>query len=132
MSLSPLLNASPVIQIHAFAALAALALGIVQMAAPKGTFPHRVMGYVWAALMLTIAGSSLWIKRPGWWMGFGPIHVLSAYVLVAVPIAVMRARQGRIGSHSKTMIGLFLGALIVAGLFTFVPGRIMHAVLFGA
>lgn len=29
------------------------------------------------------------------------------------------------------MISLFLGALVVAGLFTFVPGRIMHAIAFG-
>jgi uncharacterized membrane protein len=131
MSLAPLLNAAPVIQVHAFAAITALCLGIVQLAAPKGTLPHRTLGYVWAALMMTIAGSSLWITRPGWWMGYGPIHILSFYVLIAVPVAIMRARQGRIGSHSKTMTGVFLGALVVAGLFTFVPGRIMHTVLFG-
>ena len=29
------------------------------------------------------------------------------------------------------MISIFAGALIVAGLFTFVPGRIMHVVAFG-
>jgi len=29
------------------------------------------------------------------------------------------------------MILIFSGALVIAGLFTFVPGRIMHAVLFG-
>jgi uncharacterized membrane protein len=29
------------------------------------------------------------------------------------------------------MIGIFCGALVIAGLFTLVPGRIMHAVLFG-
>jgi uncharacterized membrane protein len=29
------------------------------------------------------------------------------------------------------MIGLFGGALVVAGLLTFLPGRIMHAVAFG-
>jgi uncharacterized membrane protein len=29
------------------------------------------------------------------------------------------------------MIGIFAGALVVAGLFTLVPGRIMHAVVFG-
>jgi uncharacterized membrane protein len=28
-------------------------------------------------------------------------------------------------------LGMFFGALVIAGLFTFVPGRIMHAVLFG-
>jgi uncharacterized membrane protein len=29
------------------------------------------------------------------------------------------------------MILLFTGALVVAGLFTLLPGRIMHAVVFG-
>jgi uncharacterized membrane protein len=29
------------------------------------------------------------------------------------------------------MVGLFTGAPVIAGLFTFWPGRIMHAVLFG-
>ena len=29
------------------------------------------------------------------------------------------------------MIMIFAGALVIAGLFTFVPGRIMHAVVFG-
>ena len=30
-----------------------------------------------------------------------------------------------------TMIFLFSGALVIAGLFTILPGRIMHKVLFG-
>jgi uncharacterized membrane protein len=29
------------------------------------------------------------------------------------------------------MILIFTGALVIAGLFTFVPGRIMHSVVFG-
>ena len=29
------------------------------------------------------------------------------------------------------MIGIFFGALVIAGLFTLMPGRIMHAVVFG-
>ena len=29
------------------------------------------------------------------------------------------------------MIGIFFGALVIAGAFTLVPGRIMHAVVFG-
>jgi uncharacterized membrane protein len=47
MSLAPLLNANPTIQIHAFAAMAALAIGVVQLSAPKGTLPHRAIGAVW-------------------------------------------------------------------------------------
>jgi uncharacterized membrane protein len=30
------------------------------------------------------------------------------------------------------MIFIFAGALVVAGLFTLLPGRIMHRVIFGA
>ncbi len=44
MSLAPLLNAAPAIQVHGFAALAAFVLGAVQLAAPKGTLPHRTLG----------------------------------------------------------------------------------------
>ena len=43
MSLAPLLDAAPAIPLHAFAAMAAFALGLVQFAAPKGTLPHRTV-----------------------------------------------------------------------------------------
>jgi uncharacterized membrane protein len=29
------------------------------------------------------------------------------------------------------MTSIFFGALIIAGVFTFLPGRVMHAVVFG-
>jgi uncharacterized membrane protein len=29
------------------------------------------------------------------------------------------------------MVSIFVGALMIAGLFTLVPGRIIHAVVFG-
>jgi uncharacterized membrane protein len=38
MSLTPLLNADPHIQVHAFAAMAAFALGVVQLTAPRARF----------------------------------------------------------------------------------------------
>ena len=31
--------------------MAAFALGIVQFAAPKGTLPHRTIGWIWVLLM---------------------------------------------------------------------------------
>jgi uncharacterized membrane protein len=34
--------------------------------------------------------------------------------------------------HRQAMIGLFGGALVIAGLFTLAPGRIMDKVLFGS
>ena len=52
MTLAPLLDASPAIQLHTFAAIAAFGLGLVQFTAPKGTLPHRAIGWVWAGLMV--------------------------------------------------------------------------------
>jgi hypothetical protein len=64
VSLAPLLNAAPATQLHAVAALAAFGLGAVQFAAPKGTLPHRNIGWVWVALMVTVAGELVLDPRP--------------------------------------------------------------------
>lgn len=131
MNLAPLLQASPVIQVHAFAAMSAFALGAVQLAAPKGTLPHRTIGWIWVTLMAVIAGSSFWIHSIRLVGPFSPIHILSIFTLVMLPLGVLAAHRHRVERHRKTMIGIFVGALVIAGLFTFVPGRIMYAVAFG-
>jgi uncharacterized membrane protein len=131
VSLAPLLNAAPAIQVHAFAAMAAFALGIVQLAAPKGTLPHRTVGWIWVVLMVIVAATSFWIHDLRVWGPWSPIHLLSIFTLAMLPLAVLHARSHRVGSHRNAMIGIFTGALVIAGLFTFVPGRIMHAVAFG-
>lgn len=131
MSLGPLLSAPPPIPWHAFAALTALVLGGTQLALPKGTTRHRVMGYAWAALMLVIAISSFWIQQIRLIGPFSPIHILSIIVLVTVPLAVWHAHMHRIAKHRRVMISLYVFALIGAGVFTLLPGRIMHAVVFG-
>jgi uncharacterized membrane protein len=131
VSLAPLLNAGPAIQLHACAALAAFGLGAAQLAAPKGTLPHRAVGWAWVMLMVIVAGSSFWIHELRVWGPWSPIHLLSIYTLAMLPLAAMHARRHRVEKHRKAMIAIFVGALVVAGLFTFWPGRIMHAVLFG-
>jgi uncharacterized membrane protein len=131
MSLAPLLNASLAIQIHAFAAMAAFTLGVVQLSAAKGTLPHRTLGWVWVALMVVVAVSTFWISVHPVWGQWSPIHVLSIVTLVMLPLGVYYARRRKLIGHRLTMTGIFLGALVIAGLFTFVPGRIMHTVAFG-
>jgi uncharacterized membrane protein len=131
MSLQPLLDAAPVVQAHAFAAMGAFALGIVQLAAPKGTLPHRTIGYIWVALMLVICVTSFWIRDLRVWGPWSPIHLLSIFTLATLPFAILHARRHRVTQHRNAMIAMFAGALLIAGLFTFVPGRIMHAVAFG-
>jgi uncharacterized membrane protein len=49
-----------------------------------------------------------------------------------LPIGVLAAHRHEVERHRRTMIGLFFGALVIAGLFTLWPGRIMHAVVFGS
>lgn len=131
MTLQPLLDAAPAIQIHAFAAMAAFALGFIQFAAPKGTLPHRTIGFVWVALMIVICVTSFWIQDLRVWGPWSPIHLLSIFTLATLPFAILHARRHRVTQHRNAMLAMFAGALLIAGLFTFVPGRIMHAVAFG-
>jgi uncharacterized membrane protein len=131
MSLDPLLAASPAIKVHAFAAMAAFALGIVQFAAPKGTLPHRTLGWIWVALMVLVSISAFFIQEIRLWGRWSPIHLLAILTLVMLPLGVGYARLHKVRWHRYTMTGIFIGALLVAGAFTFVPGRIMHAVLLG-
>ena len=131
MSLAPLLEAPLAIQLHAFAAMSAFVLGLLQFAAPKGTLSHRMVGFIWLALMLAVAASSFWIHEIRMWGDWSPIHLISFYVLIMVPVAVYYARHHNVRGHARTVIGMFLGGLVIAGLFTVVPGRLMHAVTFG-
>jgi uncharacterized membrane protein len=131
MTLAPLLDASAAIQIHAFSAIAAFGLGLVQFAAPKGTLPHRTVGWTWVTLMAIVCISSFFIHELRIWGEWSPIHLLSIWTLLVLPVAVLRAHRLEVPRHKKAMVSLFAGALVIAGLFTFWPGRIMHAVLFG-
>ena len=131
MTLAPLLDAPAVIQAHAYFALAAIVVGAVQFAAPKGTLPHRSVGWLWVSLMMLVAGTSLFIHTIRLWGPWSPIHLLSLFTLAIVPFAVWRARSHDVAGHRATMMWTYGLALIAAGLFTLAPGRIMHAVLFG-
>lgn len=124
MTLAPLLSASPAIKLHAFAAMAAFALGAVQLAAPKGTLPHRTLGWIFAALMVVVAVSS----RPSQhhirlWGPFSPIHLLSIFTLITLPMGVWSAHRHRVRHHRRAMQGLFFGRPVFAGLLTFLPAH---------
>ena len=131
MTLTPILQSTLAIQLHVLAAAIATVLGLVQFAGVKGTMVHRVIGYGWVVSMAAVAITSFWIFEFRFIGPWSPIHLLSIGVLIALPFAVFHARRGRIDDHRSAMIWMFLGALAVAGFFTFLPGRIMHAVIFG-
>jgi len=131
MSIDPLFQAGPTVFFHAGAALVALLIGLLQIFGPKGTMAHRILGWCWVLLLASVAVSSFWIHGLCLIGPFSPIHILSILTLIMLPLGVLRARRHRIMAHKKTMTGIFFGALVLAGLFTLLPGRVMHAVVFG-
>jgi len=131
MSLAPLLSAPLAIQLHAFAAMAAFVLGIIQLAAPKGTLPHRTIGWIWVGLILIVCATALFIHEIRLVGPWSPIHLLAVLTVFAVFMAVRHARRHEVAQHGRVMAITFFGGLIIAGAFTFLPGRIMYEVTFG-
>lgn len=131
MNFDALFSAAQPIPVHAVLALAAVVIGAVQFCLPKGTFWHRTMGYVWVVSMFVVAASSFFINEFRWFGPFGPIHLLSFLVLFSLWRGITYARKKAISAHKKTMVLLYFLSLLLAGAFTFLPGRIMHTVLFG-
>ncbi|MCA3179252.1 MAG: DUF2306 domain-containing protein [Burkholderiaceae bacterium] len=126
----------PAIAVHVIAASLALALGAWVLLARKGTPMHRLAGRAWAlAMAVTAAGSFaieakvLSVDTP---LGrFGPIHLLSAFVLYQLARAIAAIRAGDVGLHRRAMTGSFAG-LAIAGIFTVLPGRTLGAWLAAA
>jgi uncharacterized membrane protein len=131
VSLEPLWADGPVVAVHALLALAAMVAGATQLALPKGTPLHRAVGVGWTGAMAVVAASSFLIHEFRMVGPFSPIHLLSLLVLVSLWQAVRAARAGNIRRHKWIMVQLYGFALILTGAFTLLPGRTMHAVLFG-
>ncbi len=132
MTLTPLLHADPAIQIHAFSAIAAALIGAFVLWRRKGTLWHKMLGRLWVALMLVTATSALFIHEIKLIGPFSPIHLFSLFTYIGVGQglhAVIVRRDVR--RHRAEMQGVYIGALMLAGAFTFLPGRRMHQVVFG-
>lgn len=120
----------PMVQVHILFAVAAFLLGPVALLRRSRDRVHKGAGYLWVLAMTGTAVSSFWIHGFTVVGPFGPIHLLSLYVLWGLWQGVRHARAGDIAAHRATMRGLYLGAMLGAGLFTLLPGRRMSAMLF--
>lgn len=107
---------------HLTTVLLAVPLGISQLILPKGTFRHRTVGYIWIGLMVVTSLVSFAIHTiiPH---SLSPIHLFSVLTLVLAPQIVFFARTGRVAKHRGAVLGIMIGGLAIAGLFTFLPGR---------
>lgn len=128
MSLDPFLAESTNLQLHLLAALAALGLGGLILALRKGTRLHKALGRVWVAAMLLVAIRSFWITGLAGEGNWSMIHLLSAWTIVSLAVAIWAIRTGRRRTHAGFMVGVFLGA-VGAGAGALIPGRLISQIL---
>jgi uncharacterized membrane protein len=126
-----LIHTRPLIALHLFAALLALAVGAAVMLRRKGTVNHKALGWFWAILMFTVALTSVFIRDYGLpnIAGYTPIHLFTVLTAVMLPIGIVQIRRGNVSVHRKVMTRLFYGACVTAGLFTLLPNRFLGSLL---
>ena len=124
-----LFNETHPIPIHAIKAMIAIILVGIQLSMKKGGTIHKLLGRIWVALMLIVAITSFFIHETKMWGDYSPIHLLSLWTIFILGVGGYYARARNIKRHKQTMIALYFFALIVAGFFTLMPGRIMHQIL---
>ena len=119
------------IPLHAIAAMIAIILGGIQLYMKKGGTIHKFLGRAWVGLMLIVSVSSFFIHKINFWGAYSPIHLLSLWTIVTIGLAIYFVRVGNIKRHKQVMIALYGFALILTGLFTLMPGRVMYQIAFG-
>lgn len=131
MTLAPILNANLAVQVHVTAVCVAIVLTPIQLLLERGSKAHRLVGRIWMMAFALTALSSFFIYTIRWLGPFSPLHILSVIALVSLFNAYRAARRGDIENHRWTILSLIVFALLGAGIFTLLPGRIMHDVVLG-
>lgn len=112
------------IWLHLATAALILALTPVILLGRKGDRRHRQLGWVWVAAMFGTALVSLAIPPAGGAL-VSPISLLSVFVIVQAPRVVLAARAHQVAAHRQRVRGLVIGALLIAGFFTFPFNRLL-------
>ncbi len=120
---------------HLITVIPCFIIGTLLLLIQKGTAIHISFGRIYMVLMLITATITLFMPAqvgPTLFNHFGWIHSFSFLTLYTVPTAYIAIKKKNIKSHKRKMILLYFGAIIIAGAFTFTPGRYLHDVFFGA
>jgi len=120
---------------HLATVLPCVVMGAALFAMKKGTPVHKTTGKVYMILMIITAIITLFMPAqvgPQLFNHFGWIHAFSLLALYSTPKAYFAIRRGDVKTHQRSMIGLYIGGIMIAGGFTLAPGRYLHALLFGA
>lgn len=121
---------SPQIIVHLAAALSATVLGPLaiwaRLSGKQRPKLHRAFGYAWVTMMLITAISAIFIKSNfAFWLHFSWIHLLIPVTLFGLFGAFWFLAKGNIRGHRITMINVYVGACLIAGGFTLLPGRFL-------
>jgi uncharacterized membrane protein len=120
--------------LHLITVVPCFVMGTVLLLIKKGTTIHKRIGKWYMILMMITALVTLFMPAdigPRLLNHFGWIHSFSVLTIYTVPTAYIAVKKGQIKSHKRKMILLYLGAIIIAGGFTFSPGRYLHELFFG-
>ena len=133
MTLDPILTAPPQVQAHIALALVAILTGPLALFRRSRDRIHRTAGMIWVAAMAGLAATGLMIEtHMALAIGpFGPIHLLSLLVFWNLARGILFLARGQARAHGETMRGLYIQALIFAGILTFLPGRTFNRAFLG-
>ena len=122
---------------HITFALAAVPVGVYVFLTKKGTARHKLAGRFWVALLTIVSMSAISIQsiNPG---HYSLIHLLIPFTIGSLIYSIWNIRRFKVTrlqkyryAHMYSMIGVYVGALLIAGAFTLLPGRLLHGVVFG-
>lgn len=116
--------------IHLVTVIPAIPLGLYVLLSRKGTPTHKALGKFWLVLMGVTAIAALFIRQinDG---SFSFIHLFVPLTLVGIWQVIASARAGRIADHRRHVVSMYIGALLIAGFTSFIPGRAMWHWLVG-
>lgn len=126
-----------IIYIHAFFALLAVPLGLFVFLTKKGTKQHRLIGRIWVLFLSIVSITAIFIQviNPG---QYSPIHLLIPFTLGSLIYSIWNIKKFKRTkiqrykyAHMYSMISAYVGALLIAGAFTLMPGRFFHEIIFG-
>lgn len=127
------MNYIDLMYLHLATVVPAFVIGTILLIIKKGTKTHKYFGRIYMGLMLITACITLFMPAevgPRFLNHFGWIHSFSFLTIYTVPTAYWAIKKGNVKSHKRKMILLYFGAIIIAGGFTFFPGRYLHKFFF--
>jgi uncharacterized membrane protein len=131
MNLGVVAEAPLTVKIHMATVIPAFFIGTwLIFFSTKGARFHRTLGVVYLTLMTVTAIDALFVRviDPG---RLSLIHLFVPLTLFGVLTTILALKRGNVAAHQRSMVGVYIGGLLIAGAFTFAPGRLMYGIFFG-